>query len=249
MATIGVLVATATATADPKPLPVDIKAIRDQLLVFQDVKGGTYVVLHGPDSRVFYGTGTTLYEQIEPRWSANGDAWRIYAWSPRLPEMHSASVARLDDGTFKRECDGLDDMVLTQLTGDKAAKVLAKDAFVTAGAVHWAHLLARDDMGIYYYVDRLTKTHGGKGFRVFVGKKGAMQQVPLDEVASDSGGDVFSTKRGELRLVTSEGKQTASWIKGEKATQLVMLDLDVNSALIYRDLGIYTFLGTLCENI
>ena len=30
---------------------------------------------------------------------------------------------------------------------------------------------ARDDSGVYYYVDRIAKIYGGKGYRVFVGKK------------------------------------------------------------------------------
>jgi hypothetical protein len=117
--------------------------------------------------------------------------------------------------------------------------------------VHVPHLLARDDSGVYYYVDRIAKVYGGKGYRVFVGKKGAMKQMPLTDVASDSAGEVFSTKSGDLRLVRhNEGnKDTMTWVKGEKRLDLVFLDPDVNSVVIYKDLGIYTFLGTLCDNV
>jgi hypothetical protein len=40
-----------------------------------------------------------------------------------------------------------------------------------------------------------------------------------------------------------------TWVKGEKRLELVYLDTDVNSAVIFRDLGVYTFLGTLCDNV
>jgi hypothetical protein len=113
-------------------------------------------------------------------------------------------------------------------------------------------MLARDDRGTYYYVDRLKKALGGKSFRVFVGKKGAMKQVPLTDVATDSAGEVFATKTGDLRLdhnVNNNSDQKAGWIRGEKRTELITLDVDVNSPLIYSDLGIYPFLGTICDNV
>jgi hypothetical protein len=38
------------------------------------------------------------------------------------------------------------------------------------------------------------------------------------------------------------------WVHGEKGDELHFLDLDVNSVLIFKELGIYGFLGTLCDN-
>jgi hypothetical protein len=114
------------------------------------------------------------------------------------------------------------------------------------------YLLGRDDSGVYYYVDVIAKQYGGKGFRVFVGKKGAMKEMPLTDVASDSAGDVFATKSGDLRLVGGRGgagDRKVTWIRGGKRTEVIWLDLDVNSRLIFRDLGIYKFTGTICDNI
>ncbi|MBA3463316.1 MAG: hypothetical protein H0T46_25395 [Deltaproteobacteria bacterium] len=242
--------------SDPKPTPVDIKALRDKLQVFQDKAGGTYVVFaeppSGSDAKVFYGTGKQLYEQINTGRSRNGDAWSLNTWAPRIPDLRPAAITRKDDGTFMRWCDGRDDAVLTEITGDKAKAILDKYQFLSPALVRRPHLLARDDSGIYYYVDRLDKAHGGKGFRVFVGKKGAMKQLALTDVASDSAGQVFSTKTGDLRLVNTTDNQTTPntrWVKGEKKTDLIKLDTDVNSPLIFKDLGIYKFTGTLCDNI
>lgn len=244
--------------ADPKPTPVDIKAFKDKLLVFQDKAGGTYVVYEESDgtstrqTRAWYGTGKELYEQITVGRSRDGDSWSISTYAPRLPETRPASLMKKKDGTFMKWCDGKDDAVLTELAGDKAKAVIDKYSFLSPALVRRSHMFARDDSGIYYYVDRLDTAHGGKGFRVFVGKKGAMKQLALTDVASDSAGQVFSTKTGDLRLVkTTDGetKPSTKWVKGEKKTDLIPLDLDVNSPVIFNDLGIYKFTGTLCDNV
>ena len=253
---IGVLVATAsTVAAEPAPKPVDIKDLKSKAVVLADAQGGTYVVLRGGDDpKVFFGPNAkTLYEQIIIGSFSDGEGgWEFNTWAPRVPEgSHLGSLEHKKDGSYQKTCRGKDDLGLTELTGDKARAVLDKAAFLTMAIVHVPHLLARDDSGVYYYVDRFAKIYGGKGYRVFVGKKGAMKQMPLTDVASDSAGDVFSTKTGDLRLVrnSDSNKETMTWVRGEKRTELVFLDTDVNSVVIFKDLGIYTFLGTLSDNV
>lgn len=246
---VGVIAWCATAAADPSPSPVDVKAFKGELIVLQDVAGGSYVVRPGSAPMVFYGTGKKLYQQAILGRSANGDAWSISTWAPRLAQIRPGSIDRQEDGSYHRSCDGKDDAVLTQLTGDKAKTVLDKYEVLSEFMVRRPHLLARDDAGIYYYVDRLQQKLGGKSYRVFVGKKGAMKPVALTDIASDTAGEVYSTKTGDLRLVRTNGIGVATWIKGEKRTELISLDVDANSQLIFSDLGIYKFLGTLCDNI
>ena len=242
-------------TKDPKPLTTDIKDFKDRLIVLRDANGATYVVLRKAEDssyRVWFGTGKTLYEQITRGSSNDHDTWGIDVWAPRIAELRPGSVARKQDGTFFKSCDGKDDFVLSEVTGDKAKAVLDKYAFVSPGLVRRPHLFARDDSGIYYYVDKLSVLHGGKNFRVFVGRKGAMKQLALTDIASDSGGQVFSTKTGDLRLVKTvenSSKPSSVWVKGGKKTELIGLDLDVNSPIIFNDLGIYKFIGSICENL
>ena len=78
-----------------------------------------------------------------------------------------------------------------------------------------------------------------------------MKQKPLTDVANDTAGDVFATKTGDLRIVrdTTEPKPQITWVKGQKRAPLVSLDTAANSALIYKDLGIYGFTGSICENL
>ena len=55
-------------------------------------------------------------------------------------------------------------------------------------------------------------------------------------------------QRGELRIVTDNDK-TGFWVRGRKKTTLKLLDLADNRYLIYRELGIYGFIGTACEDL
>jgi hypothetical protein len=253
-----VMVLSTFAAADPKPKPVDTKEYKDKLVILRDSDGGTYAVFNDKDTdaHVFYGTGKALYEQLldGPR-SFNGDAWSVATRAPRTEFPFQGHIEKLADGSFRRVCGDKLTNGLTELTGDKAKEVLTKYSFLTTQTFYAPHLLARDDRGIYYYVDVLRPVYGGNGYRVWVGKKGAMKQLALTDVASDTAGDVFSTKTGDLRLVKTvnkdgqEQKATAQWIRGEKRSELIMLDLYMNNPLIYRDLGLYKISETVCGNI
>lgn len=264
VAALVVLVGAPVVRADGKKLPkdaepfaVDLNPKQEPVLVLKDANKGIYVVVGEPTStakKAFYGTGKQLYEQISVGGSRDGDSWTISTWSPRIPELRPGSISRRRDGTYFRACDGLDDAVLTEVTGDKAQAILDKSQFLSPGLVRRPHLLARDDMGIYYYVDKLAERHGGKAFRVFVGKRGAMKPLPLVDIAMDSAGQVFSTKTGDLRLVdtvdrVTGAKRSSTWVKGSKKTELFILDLDVNSVVIFKELGIYKLVGGICDNV
>lgn len=249
-----VMALAAAALAEPKPKRVDIQPFRDKLLVFADADGGTYAVLNEKDSRrIFYGTTAKVLHEVvlEGGASRDGDAWSISIIAPTTEYPFIATIERKKDGTYLRSCGPKgESFALTELTGDKAKAVVDKASFLTTQYIRRPHLLARDDKGVYYYVDVLRDQYGGNGHRVFVGKKGAMKQVPLTDIASDTGGEVFSTKSGDLRLVsntpTDATKKTAQWIRGERRSELVYLDPYMNQPLIYRDLGIYKLTGTLC---
>jgi len=246
--------------ADPKAKAVDIKPFRDKLVVLKDANGGIYVVANekDDDAHVFYGTpsGKTLVlrEQLldGPR-SWDGDSWSVTTQAPRVEYPFQGHVEKRKDGSFRVTCGQKVDAGLSEITGEKAKDILDKAQFLTTAYFYRAYLLARDDRGIYYYVDILRDQYGGSGHRVFIGKKGAMKQVPLTDVASDTAGEVFSTKTGDLRLVRTvakeggETKTQAQWIRGEKSSELISLDVYMNNPLIYRDLGVYKVSGAICD--
>lgn len=245
------------AHAEPKPEKIDIKPFRDTLLVLVDAANNTYLVQPHDDSltpkrpgRVWFAApGKPFYEQVWVGRSANPPSWSYQTWAPRIPGIRPAYITKKADGSFTKGCGDLPDVQLTQLTGDKAKAVLDKATVMSEFLMRRPHMLARDDTGTYYYVDRLSRAYGSKGFRVYMGKKGAMKQMPLTDVASDTAGEVFSTKTGDLRLDRRADVNKMVWIRGEKRLELITLDVDANSVVIFTDLGIYQYLGTICDNM
>lgn len=259
-ALVTVMVGSAALADAPKPKAVDISAYKDKLIVLTDAAGGTYAVYRDPtreSSQVFYGEGTTLYRQIVVGASSDGEAWDLATYSPRVSRSLRGSVMRAQDGTYKKFCADNEPDELTDLTllGDEAAKkVIAKSKFVSSATLYTPYGFARDEKGVYYYVDQLSKEYGGKGYRLWVGKKGRMKQIALADVSDDSEGAVFSTKTGDLHFGieraagTEETSTEATWVRGEKTTKLKPLDPYNNTWLIHSELGIYKFMGTLCED-
>ncbi len=255
---LGWLAVVGVAHADPTPQKIDSKPFRDQLLVFTDSASNVYVIKpeNRPASapvepaRVWFGSpNKPVYEQVVTGLSRNGSAWSVQTWAPRIIGIRPGYLSQKADGTWTKSCGDQDAISLTQHTGDKAKALLDKSPLMSEYLMRRAHMLARDDSGTYYYVDKLSKEYGSKGFRIYMGRKGAMKQMPLSDVASDTAGEVFSTKTGDLRLDRRADSKKMVWIRGEKRTELITLDVDANSPVIFADLGIYPFLGTICDNM
>ncbi len=114
--------------------------------------------------------------------------------------------------------------------------------------------LARDERGVYYYVDRLMSEKGGKDYRVYIGRKGAVKKTLLKDVVDDSEGLIFETAGGDLRLrIDRKNSQVRHvfWSKKKKRTELTILDPQANGELIFRELGVYegVALGTICSSL
>jgi len=132
-----------------------------------------------------------------------------------------------------------------------AQKMMSSATFQKSPNTREPYAFARDDHGIYYYVDRGNTQETKNNFRVFVGKKGALKLQKMKDVASDSEGEVFSTATGDLRFVTSHDQRSYSWMQAGKAVKLVALQPRDNLNLIYTTLGVYTGqkLGTPCDDM
>jgi hypothetical protein len=246
------LAKSAAPAIEERPV-IDITADRAKLQVLTD--GTLYYVVHrdgGIPKAVYVGDSKTLYKQALGGGGSDGTegTWSTMLRASRLPSGFGQLAYR--DKKYLLSCDTTDTAGIdTELTALDAA---ATKAFLDTAVFrehYWrrgARSLARDDAGTYYLVDEFRAEYGGKGFRVFVGKRGAMKEMKMTSVVSDSAGDIYSTKSGELRFVTgTEG--TATWIKGKKKTPLIFLPVPENLRLIYRDLGIYGFLGQACEDM
>lgn len=258
----------ASVLSQPRPEPVDVSAFQAQLKVLTDGKGH-YVVYdsRAPYSTMFYGDEKTLVQLRVPGGGRSGtESWNASLWDPRIPHVDGnfAAVDMKDSGRLYQVTCGKRVTPLTEVGAQPAEKLLATAAFVKPSWDRMPERLLRDDKGSYYLVDRLRTEDrlDRRDFRLFVGPRGKMKQLPLKDIVDDSEGMIFSTKNGELRLVFgSVGRSTDDkpvkeefrWIEGKKVAQLtdVPLDVPMNARLVYLDLGPYVGqrLGTPCDDL
>lgn len=257
----------------PKPgKPIATGAVVDLLDVFKDdfgnflvaPKRGAFKSSDDVDQWVFYGDKKGVFQQtVIGSSSTNGGDYEWDIWSPRVRNMQNANV-KLGAGELAVTCERKDasykKRLLTQLPAEQAKAFVKATPFYPKLWQRSAHFLARDDDGLYFYVDRWSDDHGGQGFRVFAGMKGAMKEMTMTNVVSDSAGEIFATKGGDLKVVTkTDGHAdartpddvsgyTAYWKKGGKKSDLTVLPLLPNRYLIYRELGIYGRLGVVCDD-
>jgi hypothetical protein len=164
-------------------------------------------------------------------------------WAPR--EDHMSRVEQTK-GKWSVQC-GKRNTELQAMDKEAATKLIQRAVFKKAPWKYGAYALSRDSRGVYYYVDQLREEYGGKGFRLWVGPKGNMKRMKMINIVSDSEGDIFATKKGELRLILS--KNDAAWVNGKKRKDLVNVPVRQNLSLIYGELGVYLGdLGTPCDH-
>jgi hypothetical protein len=245
---IATLLASAPAFADDA---VDVSAIKDKLKVVSDGKKHYVAVVPFGENvfdHLYYGDGKTFWQQrVSGGGSSGTESFDRYFWEPRSKNQGRASFS-FRDGKYTLQCE--ERLVeLKPLSDDEARKIVAAAKFAKSRWKRQAYLLARDNRGTYYYVDRLRDEAGGKGFRLFAGQKGAMKLQKMVNIVNDSAGDIFATRSGELRLVANQTESL--WVEHEKETKLIALPVSDNHVLIYSDLGVYTgeLLGTPCDDL
>lgn len=227
---------------------VDIKSQAKNFLVLTSETGQFYVVPTNWDQNelVFFGDGKTMYQQRVIGGGSSGDGAMDFAvWAPRAVGLQQGGLDVKPDGSGTAHCNAKHPTKLTPASPGETTRVLTKATFKAPLWKRQSKFLARDDSGIYFFVDVLRDT--GKGHRVYVGPKGAMKPMPMTTLVDDAAGQIYGTKRGELRIVANAGEK-ATWRKGKKIEQLTVLDPSDNLYLIYRELGIYGQLGTICDD-
>ena len=226
---------------------VDISKVKDKLKVLSDGDGHVFVLSHDKsDYDMFYGDGTKLYKQRVSSRFFDGTTKQYSArfWAPRVDNQADLNFK---GGKWFLEC-AKRKTDLTELSAAESKKILDKSKFMDVYWQRTAYQLSRDERGNYYFVDRYRDEFGGKGFRLFIGQKGNLTKTKLTNIVSDSEGDIFATKKGELRFITSE--KSSTWIRGDTKTVLTNVPVDRNIQLIYAELGVYLGgLGTPCDDL
>lgn len=207
--------------------------------VCADAKG--HVLVIDRVNQQYYGDRTTLSVVI------NQNALRLF--DPR----QANELARADWDRSMNKCViqcGERTLQLEPMEASAASALLLSAKFVASPNTRVPHALLRDPKGNYYYVDRGRAQGEEKNFRLFVGPRGALKLQKMTNVVSDSAGEIFTTKSGDLRLLVDREK-TSEWVERGRKTALRQVPLDENLHLIYAELGVYTGqrLGTPCDDL
>ena len=223
---------------------------RDKYVLVTPVQSEHEGVLYG-DGKKFthtpfpYGLSDGWF--LEPRFynpkhnsNIRGNDLRSYSY---IQLNKDKTACNLVCGTQKKE--------LALVTGEEAMKIADQAEIVPGPLLRKPYGLARDRRGTYYYVDRSTEKGQERFFQLYVGKKGNVKLQQMRDIVDDSEGMIFSSKKGELRLILAQEKEKATWIRGKRQRELTVVPVMSNLHMIYNELGVYTGknLGTPCDDL
>jgi hypothetical protein len=227
--------------------------------VCTDTKGHYVVVAPGErnSQQLFYGDEKTLTQVTPAPWVLSG----AYFLEPRFFNKTANSNFRgLDMRVFssvdadpeKKTCTlrcGEKSVPLTWLEADPAKALLLKAKYEPNPQQFEPYALLRDAQGNYYLVERGLQPGTEKSFRVYMGPKGRLKKQEMKDLVSDSEGEIFSTKKGELRLVVDRSSAPV-WIEKKRKVELRAVPVGENLPMIYNELGVYTTarLGNPCDD-
>lgn len=195
----------------------------------------------GSFAPIFVGFGkdkTRLYAQRVFGGGREGDvSFDVVFWEPRAKAPWQASFG-VKAGKAWLQC------------GDQKIE-LRSTAIPGRAAFHgprWQRRLfamARTDDGTYFVVDRAREPDDSRDFRLWVGKKGALQHVKVDDALLEGDEQVFLTAAGRLKIAAGIAEWTAT---GAAPLPLKWLEVEEQARFAYGELGVYAEpLGTACE--
>ncbi len=228
--------------------------------VCTDGKGHYVAAMPQEQQRVqlAYGDGKRFVQVAPPPWVLDG----YHFLEPRFfNKTMNASFRGLDMRVYsevvvdeeKKTCAvrcGDRTIPFTLVESEQAQEMVRKATFEPNPQKYVPYALLRDQLGRYYLVDRGFQPNEERNFRVSIGPKGQLQQQKMTDIVSDSKGEIFSTKKGELRLVLDK-EVPSTWIENnKKGIELRSVPVEENLPLIYNELGVYTGdrLGTPCDD-
>lgn len=176
---------------------------------------------------------------LEPRYVKKGETGGA--------RFHSSVSFKRDENVCVVSC-GDREVKVPMLSAADGAKLVLGAKFVDSPFTRVPYTLLRDRRGTYYYVDTSSLPNREKDFHVWVGQRGKMKRLPLTNVVSDSAGDLFTTKAGELRLSLDKEKGSF-WHEKNANLPLRPVPVEENYDVIFNELGVYTErLGNPCDD-
>lgn len=256
------------ATAGPKPAPKRAlpppwaeepdRQLREEdlakLSVWRD-GDGRYVALdpNDLDELFFAGTARKLHRVVSIGGGVDGGAGKgsFRFWDPRAPRPGADFSWRPEGATL--DCGSGREFPFRAVPAMEAKRLLARAEVL---APRWRRrpvLLARDDQGVYFFVDARRSASGSPeappDYRLHVGKKGALALVDLEDVIADDAGFVFVTGGGRVVARKAGQKLAVEWATASARLGLTWLDPSEYGPLVYGALGVYAGqeLGTPCD--
>jgi len=228
-----------------KALPADKKVESTRLVFATDGKGRYFAADPQSLYDLFSGQkGELALQRVFGGGSDGKGGFSQSFWDPRA--KGNASLER-KDGKFTLTCG--EKSVALKPVGAAETKRLIKS--VKLRDTLWqrqGHGLARDEDGVYYYVDR-AREKDTTDYRVYVGVRGKVTGYPAELLVSDAAGELWSF--GGSKLMISERSQTAEVRTGESVRKLIHLQTGDHAHFIYTQLGAYKAepLGTACDGL
>ncbi|WNG50193.1 hypothetical protein F0U60_43245 [Archangium minus] len=233
------------------------KRLLEKTAVCTDGKGHYFTLSPGTDgpNQLFYGDGRTFVQVPLAPYSTTTFLEPRFVDKSRNPNFRGMDMRVYSDVIVDREkgscavrC-GERTIPFSFVEPEKAQELLQSASFTENPQKFVPYALLRDSKGIYYLVERGFRPEEENRFRVSIGPKGSLKQQQMINLVSDSEGQIFSTKKGDLRLVVDE-KKPSIWIEKKKKLELRAVPVHENLPLIYNELGPYTGvrLGTPCDD-
>lgn len=228
-----------------KDLPADKKVETSRLVLATDGKGRYFAADASNIEDLFVGDKKDLFFQRVFGGGTNGDGdFDMSFWDPRA--KGNASLTR-QGGKYTLSC-GEKSVELKPVPAAESKRLIKAAKLRDTRWQRQGHGLARDEDGVYYYVDR-SREKDSDDYRVYVGVRGKVTGYPATLMVSDAAGEIWSF--GGSKLVLSERMRTAEVRTGEAVRPLIHLDLGEHARFIYTQLGAYQgeALGTACDGV
>ncbi len=222
---------------------------RAKLQLATDEKGHYFAFRpYREETLLFAGDGKTFYLQRVFGGGASGTSEFDYTyWEPRAKARWQASFGMKNRQVYV-QC-GENPTPLKLVPAAAAKKLLAKAKLFKPRWRRMGFAIARDDAGTYYFVDRLREPDDTRDFRLYVGTRGKVRAIEIQDALLDDAGQVFITAAGRLKFSRGGATTTVEWLQGDKRAALSGIDLESQARFIYTELGAYAGekLGTACD--
>jgi len=207
------------------------------VIVHPHRQGGPMGISYGTTEKVYYSPQPQMLGQgwfFDPRQENPGNNQSFRGFDLRF---YSHVDFDDEDSSCQLTC-GERETNWTLLPAEEAREVMVNAETEPAPFDREPYALARDRRGVYYYVDRGNTPDTRRDFHVYRGRRGQMEQLQMQDIVSDSEGEIFATASGSLRLLV-DNDEGAHWIQNERPKDLRRVPIADNYKLIMEELGVY----------